>query len=63
MKRYGHVGDSFFMSIMVKEALLERVTSMFERRADTFRNHLSTCFVILMSDPEHNRGIAIAISS
>ena len=52
MKRYGHVEDSFFMSTMVKEALLERVTSMFERHANTFRNHLKTqlLFVILMSD-------------
>lgn len=52
MKRYGHVGDSFFMRIMVKEALLEGGISMFERHANTFRNHLKTqlLFVILMSD-------------
>ena len=42
----GHVGDSFIMSIMFKEALLERVTSMFERHADTFRNHLKLNFFL-----------------
>ena len=40
------------MRIMVKEALLEGGISMFERHANTFRNHLKTqlLFVILMSD-------------